>query len=185
MPLRIRKGDTMATIAIRIHSLAQLFDALDPAPLQERAVERNAESYILACAGNHRPAEPLRLLVHLPESLRTHAADAVHEHFRRAHAQGERNFRRRLRIGGFTLALALGVLAGSFWLRSLLSAVEASTLVQGLGEGLLILGWVVMWRPVEILLWEHWESHLDHAMLKRLASIPVEFLFQPDADRQA
>lgn len=178
----------MATIAIRIRSLAQLFDALDPAPLQERALERNAESYILACAGKHRPTEPLRLLVHLPESLRALAADAtdaVHEHFRRAHAQGERTFRRRLRIGGFTLALALGVLAGSFWLRSLLSDVEASTLVQGLGEGLLILGWMVMWRPVEILLWEHWESHLDHAMLRRLASIPVEFLFQPDADRQA
>jgi len=99
-----------ATIAIRIRSLAQLFDALDPAPLQERALERNAESYILACAGKHRPTEPLRLLVHLPESLRALAADAtdaVHEHFRRAHAQGERSFRRRLRIGGFTLALAL------------------------------------------------------------------------------
>ena len=173
----------MATIAIRIRSLAQLFESLDPAPLQERALDRNAESYILACAGKHRPTEPLRLLVHLPESLRAlaaAAADAVHEHFRRAHAQGERNFRRRLRIGGFTLALALGVLAGSFWLRSLLSAVEASTVVQGLGEGLLILGWVVMWRPVEILLFEHWESHLDHAVLERLASVPIEFVFRPD-----
>lgn len=178
----------MATIEIRIRSLTQLLDVLDPAPLRERALDRNAEGYILACAGKHRATEPLRLLVHLPQSLRAHmaeAADAIHEHFRRTHAQGERNFRRRMRIGGLALAVALGVLAGSFWLRSLLSAVEASTLVQGLGEGLLILGWVVMWRPVEILLWEHWESHLDHAMLERLASIPVEFVFQPDAERQA
>jgi hypothetical protein len=173
MALRIHERDTMATIAIRIRSLARLFDALDPAPLQESALERNAEGYILGCAGKHRPTEPLRLLVHLPESLGAHAADAsdaIHEHFRRAHAQGERNFRRRQRIGGFTLALALGVLAGSFWLRSLLSNVEGSPLVQGIGEGLLILGWVVMWRPVEILLWEHWESHLNHAMLERLTT---------------
>jgi hypothetical protein len=193
MPLRTHERgpferETMATIEIRIRTLAQLFDALDPAPLQERALERNAVSYILACAGRHRPTEALRLLVHLPESLGALAADAtdaVHEHFRRAHAQGERTFRRRLRIGGFTLAVALGVLAGSFWLRSLLSEVEGSTLVQGLGEGLLILGWVVMWRPVEILLWEHWESHLNHAMLERLTRIPIEFVFQPDSDRQA
>lgn len=177
------EGDTMPTIEIRIRSLAQLFDALDPAPLQERALDRNVESFILASAGTHRPKEPLRLLVHLPESLRAHAADAtdaIHEHFRRAHAQGERNFRRRLRIGGFALAVASVVLAGSFGLRSLLSNFEERALVQGLREGLLILGWVAMWRPVEILLFERWESHLDHAMLERLASMPIEFVFQPD-----
>lgn len=174
------------TIEIRIRSLAQLFDALDPAPLQQRALDRNAEGYILGCAGKHRPAEPLRLRVHLPESLRAHAADAtdaIHEHFRRTHAQGERYFRRRMRIGGFALAAASGVLAASFGLRSLLSNADGRPLVQGLGEGLLILGWVAMWRPVEILLFEHWESHLDHAMLDRLASIPIEFVFQADAAR--
>lgn len=174
----------MATIQMRISSLAQLFDALDPAPLRERALDRNAESYILRRAGMHRPTELVRLSVHLPESLRAGAADAtdaIHEHFRRAHAQGERNFRRRLRIGGFALAVASGVLAGSLGLRSLLSTFEERALVQGLREGLLILGWVAMWRPVEILLFEHWESHLDHAILERLGSIPIEFVFQPDA----
>lgn len=176
---------TMATIEIRIGSLAQLFDTLDPAPLRERALDRKVERYILARAGTHRPTVPLRLLVHLPESLRAcacDATDAIHEHFRRAHAQGERDFRGRLRIGGVTLAIALGVLAGTFGLRSLLSNVEGRTLVQGLGEGLLILGWVAMWRPVEILLFEHWESHLDHALLERLAGIPIEFVFYSDGE---
>ena len=55
----------------------------------------------------------------------------------------------------------------------------------GLGEGLLILGWVAMWRPVEILLFEHWESHRDHALLKRLAGIPIEIVFQPDWEGHA
>jgi len=178
----------MATIEIRIRSLAQLVETLDPAPLRERALGRSVESYILASAGRHRRTEALRLRVHFPESLRAHAAEAaeaIHEHFRRTHAQGERAFRRRMRIGGFALAVALGVLAGSIGLRSLLSDIEGQPLVQGLGEGLLILGWVAMWRPVEILLFEHWESHLDHALLERLASIPIEFVFQPDADRPA
>jgi hypothetical protein len=178
----------MPTIEIRIRSLAQLFDTLDPAPLHGRALDRSAESYIVACAGRHRPTALLRLLVHFPESLRPHAADvtdAIHEHFHRSHAEGEWNFRRRLRIGWFTLAIALGVLAGSLGLRSLLSNVEGRALVQGLGEGLLILGWVAMWRPVEILLFEHWESHLDHARVERLASIPIEFVFEPDGAPQA
>ena len=42
-----------------------------------------------------------------------------------------------------------------------------------------------MWRPVEILLFEHWESHLDHASLERLASIPIDFVFQSDVAGQA
>lgn len=178
----------MTTVEIRIDSLPQLFDALDPAPLRARALDGNAERYIVARVGTHRPTEPLLLLVHLPESLRVHAADAadaIREHFRRAHAQGELSFRRRLRMGGRTLAVALAVLTVTFGLRNLLSDVEGRTLAKGLGEGLLILGWVAMWRPVEILLFEHWESHLDHEVRERLTSIPIEFVFQPDVDWKA
>ena len=174
-------------VALRIRSLASLFDALDPAPLHQKALNRDAERYILGNAGADRSTEPIRLLIHLPESLRAHAAevsDAIHDHFRRAHEQGERIFRRRLRIGGVSLGVALGVLAGSIWLRSLLRDIEGRALVQGIEEGLLILGWVAMWRPVEILLFEHWESHQDHAMLQRLASIPIEFVFPSGTSRQ-
>lgn len=177
----------MATIEIRIPKLVYLFHVMDPAPLRERALSARAERYITAGAEAHRPTKPERLLIHLPESLRAHAADAtdaIHAHFHRVHAQGERTFRRRLRIGGTALAVALGVLAASLWLRSMLSNVQGDALAQGIGEGLLILGWVAMWRPVEILLFEHWESHLDHAMLERLANIPIEFVFQPERSRK-
>lgn len=178
----------MATIELRISSLAQLYDALDPAPLQARALDANVERYILNAAAAHRPIESLRLLVHLSESLRAHAADAtdaIHAHFSRVHEQGERTFRRRLRTGGRTLVVALGVLAASLWLRSQLSDVEGGAFARGLSEGLLILGWVALWRPVEILLFEHWESHLDHEMVERLASIPIELVFQSDDARRA
>ena len=177
----------MAMIEIRISSLPELLDSLDPAPVRERAVDLGAEAYILSRSKEGGRAKALQLRVHAPESLRGYAdgaTDAIHEHFRRAHALGERNFRRRLRIGGVTLSIALGILGGSIWLRSLLSNFAGRALAQGLGEGLLILGWVAMWRPVEILLFEHWESHSDHSILERLASIPVEFVFRPDPARE-
>lgn len=180
--------DAVATIEISVGTVTDLFDTLDPAPLPTRTLEGGAERYLVARARAHRSTAPPRLVVHLPESLRPLTADAtvaIHEHFRRAHAHGEWAFRRRLRVGGVTLAVALGVLAGSFWLRGLLSGIEGQTLAQGLGEGLLILGWVAMWRPVEILLFEHWESHLDHATLERLASVPIAFVFRPDAAQPA
>ena len=94
---------TVAAIEIRIESLAQLFDALDPAPLSVRALDGSASRYILARAAPDGSPETSRLVVHLPESLRgytVNATNAIHEHFRRAHANGERAFRRRLRIVG-------------------------------------------------------------------------------------
>lgn len=180
--------DAVAAIAISVATVTELFHALDPAPLPTRTLEGGAESYLVARAGSHASTALLRLVVHFPESLRLLTADAtvaIHEHFRRAHAHGEWAFRRRRRVGGVTLAVALGVLAGSFWLRGLLSGIEGPALAEGLGEGLLILGWVAMWRPVEILLFEHWESHLDRATLERLASAPIAFVFRPDAAQPA
>ena len=61
----------MATIWIHIRSLAQLFDSLDPSPLQKRALDHNAESYMLACVRKHPLRDPMRLLVHFPESRRS------------------------------------------------------------------------------------------------------------------
>ena len=49
-----------------------------------------------------------------------------------------------------------------------------------LGEGLLILGWVALWRPVEVLLYEHWEAADERRALERLAAARVEFVVVAD-----
>lgn len=178
-------GGVVPTIAIRIHCLAQLFDTLDPSPLRQRTLDYDAERYILSSASEYSPSEPLRLLIFLPESLRTQVAevaDGIHEHFRLAHAQGERRYRRRMRIAAISLGAGLLVLAISLGLRNLLSDVVGRGLAAGLAEGLLIIGWVAMWRPIEILLYEHWESHLGHAETDRLSRIPVDYSFLSDAE---
>jgi hypothetical protein len=165
-------------IEIRVGDLAQLFDPLDPSPTHRRALEGSIARYILARAEGQRAQEPLYLIVHGPESLRTHATEIVQgiqEHFRLAHAKGQKRFARRMRIGGATLGGGLVVLALSIALRSLLRSAYPGSMADGIGEGLLILGWVAMWWPVHILLFEHFESHLDHAVLDRLARVEVSF----------
>jgi hypothetical protein len=41
-------------------------------------------------------------------------------------------------------------------------------------EGLLILGWVALWRPTEALLYDWWPLARRRMLLRRLASIPIE-----------
>lgn len=172
----------MVTIEIRIRTLAQLFDSLDPSPFPERGLNRDAASYIVDCAAEHSPNETLRLLIHVPDSVRPHVADAtqaIRSHFRFAHTHAQRRHRGRMRTGRALLLLGSVVMVVTVSLRALLDEWLSTPIGQGLGEGLLILGWVVLWRPTELLLFERWENRQERHLLDRLAKIPVEFAFFP------
>jgi len=168
----------LAIIDIRIQRVDQLFDSLDPSPFYEKALGHDAESYIVDSAGEYAPAEPLRLVVHAPESIKPHTAEitrAIHAHFELAHAQCRRRYQRRLRIGRTALIAGVAVLTVSLLLRALLGDPGDRPTIVALEEGLLILGWVAMWHPVEILLFERLENHRNRALFRGLAQIPVAF----------
>lgn len=170
----------MATIDIRVQHIDQLFDSLDPSPFHEKSLSHDAEDYIVDFAGEYGDKEPLRLIVHAPSSIKPHAmeiAGAVHAHFELAHAQCLRRYQRRMRIGRTSLLTGITVLGIALLLRALLGQLGDRATIVAIREGLLILGWVAMWRPVEILLFERLENHQNSALLDRLARVPVDFEF--------
>ena len=58
--------------------------------------------------------------------------------------------------------------------RELALALGHGTVSQILAEGLLILGWVAMWRPLQILLYEWWPIRHHSRVYAKLAAMPVE-----------
>ena len=172
----------MATIEIRIRTLAQLFESLDPAPFRERTLDPAAESYIVDCASEFPPQAELLLHISAPQSICVNAADtveAIHNHFGFAYLQAEHRNRRRMHAGRVALVIGLGVMGISLTLRALLGAWAMAPFGTVVAEGLLILGWVVLWRPAEILLFERWESRQQRLLLKRLAQVRTEFSIVP------
>ena len=168
----------MATIEVRIRTLAQLFDSLDPSPFHERGLDRYADSYIVECAGEFPPDAALQLMIHAPEDVRSHIADAaqaIHAHYGLARAQADRRHRRRMRAGSIALLIGAAVMIASLAVRMLLGEWITTPVGQVVGEGLLILSWVVLWRPAELLLFERWESRHERQVLERLSNIPVAF----------
>lgn len=172
----------MTTIDIRIQRIDQLLDPLDPSPFHEneKALNRDAEGHIVDFAGEHARAEPLRLIVHAPVSIKPRAAEitrAIHAHFKLAHAKCRRRYLRRIRIGRALLIAGIAVLGIALLLRALLGDPGDRAMIEAIREGLLILGWVALWRPLDILLFERLEDHQSSALLQRLAQIPVDFEF--------
>lgn len=176
-PAYRREGrDTL--VEIRLHDVRQLFHTLDPAPFHEKDLDENAAAYLLeAC--DEAGSRPLRLIVHLPaleaqsESART-LPRAVNNYFAYRERQLRKDLLKLLRYGAVSLVIGLVFLMACLALRRALMAHPIVADQAIVDEGLLILGWVAMWRPIEVLLYDWWPLARRRALLRRLAAIPVE-----------
>jgi len=53
------------------------------------------------------------------------------------------------------------------------------------GEGFLIGGWVAMWRPLEVFLYDWWPIRAEGRLLKRLSTMPVRIEYKETAHSDA
>ena len=166
----------MHVIDIRLRDPAQLFESLDPSPFRDKSLDRDAEAYLIECAGELPAREPFSLRLHGPPVLAEHL-DAIgaglHQHFALALAQAQRRHRRRARVARMAILLGLGILGLALLLRQLVSD-WGGTGGEVLAEGLLILAWVALWRPAEMLIFDSWERREELRLLAELGRVPVE-----------
>jgi len=166
-------------LRLYVGELRQLFDSMDPAPFRSRDLDPKAAEYIVDSAREAPAGAPLRLAVHLgreagAESTAALLRDAVHEHFGRAAAGKRRELRELFRIGRISLAIGLGFLAAAIALADYLGEMIASEGYSWLvSESLIIGGWVALWRPMEIFLYDWWPIRAQARLFDRLAAMPV------------
>ena len=178
-----QEGDD-TLIEIRLREIRQLFHTLDPAPFREKDLDEAAESYLLEACREAGARSPLRLVVYLPEpDVRSEAArtlpDAVHNYFAYRERQLRADIMRLLRYGAGSFVIGLMFLILCLALRRWLVAAPLFVDRAIVDEGLLILGWVALWRPTEVLLYDWWPLARRRLLLKRLAVIPVEVRTTP------
>ncbi len=175
-PAEVRASS--GVIRLRLREVSQLFNTMDPSPLAERDLEPRAEEFILDWARELRPDQPLRLVIHLPGELPPdQAADvrrAVAHHFE-SQAEGKRReLRLLLREGRRTLLTGLVFLGLCLALSQSLPQLVPTAFSTFFEESLLIAGWVAMWRPLEIYLYDWWPLRAYARRFQRLAAMPVE-----------
>ena len=168
---------TAAKIEINLSRLPQLFNSLDPSPFLERDLDRDAEDYIVGSAEEAPRQYPLALVIHLPaDQLPTCQPDlreAIHNYFAYRRDQEDRRLRLLFRDGRIALLIGLGFLFCCVLLRELANSFGNDTASDIFGEGMLIIGWVAMWRPLEIFLYEWVPIRRRCRILAKLAEMPV------------
>ena len=169
-------------IELRLRELAQLFDSFDPAPFHEKDLDRDAEEFIVSWAREYPADTPLVFRLHLPADQRRldperTVQDAIANYFAyRAELSGL-DVRRTLQQGRGSLVVGLAFLIACLLSRSVLRSLQPHEWLRFLDEGLLILGWVAMWRPLELLLYDWWPVQRRRRTYENLARMRVEVLY--------
>ena len=176
---RYRVEDGLWCIDIKVRQARQLFDSRDPAPFRERDLDEKAVEYLLGAALEIPRHRPLKLVVMVAEPTeppvpREVIVEATRAHFAYQLEQVSRRLAEHVRRGRGFLVVGITVLAAFLTLAEFTQALPGGTLREILREGLVITGWVAMWRPLEVLLYD-WRPLLDERrQVQRLIDALVE-----------
>jgi hypothetical protein len=178
-------------IEVHVAELKQLFNAIDPSPFREKDLDPKAEDFIVSWARDVPGAARLALLVYLdrPAGLPEEATvlrDAIAEYFRQRAGAARQRLRQLFGVGRKSLAIGTAFLSMSLLLSDVLAnALRGRAVGELLREGLLIGGWVAMWRPMEIFLYDWWPIRAEAKLFDRLAAMPVRIAYTRDAQSEA
>ena len=167
-----------AKIELSLGRLDQLFNSFDPSPFYERGLDEDAEDYIVGSAEEMPGQQPSRLVIDVPtdqfpKSGVADLAEAIHNHFSCRENQKRRELRLLFRDGRIALVIGIGFLLCCSLFRELAHALGNDAVWQMLDQGMIIIGWVAMWRPMEIFLYEWVPIRRRCRVLAALSKIPV------------
>jgi hypothetical protein len=168
-------------IELRVAKLAELFNSMDPTPFHHRNLDTDAEEFLETWALEFPQDSHFRIVVHIeqmpvdnPTAL---VAEAIHNYFEYKSVRAKRRLRLLMREGRASLLIGLSFLALCLLVADMLAAnFQDSTFLKLLKESLLIGGWVAMWRPMQILLYEWWPIVRRSKIYRNLSHASVQVI---------
>lgn len=166
-------------IELSLQSLDQLFNTMDPSPFHQKDLDHDAEEFIVSWAQEFHRDEAIQLIIHLADPgeaavLERTAQDAIHNYFAYRARLTDLEFKRLMKVGRASLVVGLCFLGLCFILTEWLLAKRTSPIPGFFKEGLTIAGWVAMWKPLEIYLYEWWPLRHKGRIFVKLSSMPVQ-----------
>ena len=166
-------------LELSIRELGQLFNSMDPTPFLNKDLDRDAEAFIENWALSLSPGGRLHITFHLerpfadgdPNSLIT---EAIHNYFSYKSGLVRAELKRLLTEGRASLFIGLLFLTLCLVAAESMGAATSGATSRVLREGLTIIGWVALWRPLQIFLYDWWPlarrlrvyKNLSHALVK-------------------
>lgn len=182
LPPRYRHEHGVPCIDVRVRTMRQLFDFHDPAPFRERDLDDDVADYLLGGLEDLPRARQVKIAVFIaerepgdlpPEEIAT----AFRDHFAWQRERIVHALRDHVRRAQFALVMGLAVLAAFLSLAELSALLGAGRGREIVREGLVIIAWVALWRPLEALLYDWWPHVQKRRLRDRLLAAPIEVFY--------
>lgn len=164
-------------IELRLRELNQLFNSMDPTPFHHKDLDRDAEEFIESWALEFPQDSRFSITIHLermpPDDPTALVGEAIHNYFDYKSELMRREVRVLLLEGRTSLFIGIGFLALCLVSAELMASLGTGTFLKVLRESLTIGGWVAMWRPMQIFLYEWWPLLRRSRIYRSLAHAQV------------
>ena len=150
---------------------------MDPSPFHEKDLDHDAEEFIVSWMQEFPLREPVSLVVHVNqpcENAQDLVETAMHHYFAYRAKLNRFEFHHLLRQGRLSLVIGLTFLGACLLVEEIFLRQPQSTLSILLRESLLIAGWVAMWRPMQIFLYDWWPLRRTGRLYDKLSRVNVE-----------
>lgn len=179
---RYKHAEGKHWIEVRVKNTLQLFDARDPAPFRERDLDDDFVEYIVTSAKEFSLATPLRIVIYIQEGeTKELGKDAIRDAIRsflayRIEVQrgGLKRFAKRAQI---SLIIGLAMLAACLGIAQSLKVPTPPGAMGIVREGLVIFGWVSIWKPIELLLFDWYPLFEELRFFKKLLETEIDIRF--------
>ncbi len=166
-------------IEVRIKNPLQLFDARDPAPFRDRDLDDDFVEYISSTMREFSHKTPVKILIHIVDGG---ADELPHEEVRAAiksyWAYQIELFERELKIffkrAQLFMFIGVLVLILCITIAQSISVPSPPGFLGVLREGIVIFGWVSVWKPIELLLFDWYPLFEKVRLYRKLLATDVE-----------
>ena len=165
-------------IEIRLRTIDQLFNSMDPSPFHEKDLDHDAEEFMVSWVQEYHRHDPVSLMIHvetLPEGgdPKVEVEKAVRNYFAYRAKLNRREFKHIMKQGRMSLLIGLTFLTICLLMGNLITHSADAPLSSLLREAFLIAGWVAMWRPMQIYLYEWWPLRRRGQIFEKMSRMAV------------
>jgi hypothetical protein len=178
---RARPEAPTREFAIRVPSIDELFWPLDARPVAERTLSGDVRWALLDEWERVRHGTPSNLTIYAPEADRAETDEeavraAIHRSLRSASGPLRRidPLSRQEKVAAW---IGIAFLVVAVVVSTLLDRLSEDVLVEGLSQGILVVGWVAIWGPAQRFIVEVAPHMFNRRRFAEFADIDVRFLW--------
>lgn len=169
-------------IEVCIRNSQQLFDSRDPAPFRERDLDDDFVEYILSSFREFAISSQLKLVIHIEESEtkdlpKDSICEAIRSYFAYKIELQRGNLKTFIKRAQFFLFVGLLVLGSCIGIAQSLTIPNPPGAMGILREGIVIFGWVSIWKPIELILFDWYPLYTELRLYQKLLGTEIDIRF--------